>query len=152
MPIMGIDVTEAASYEPPVDLKIQRVAGRAETAEFVAAYSAPLGFTGDQRPVVDRELELDGPDFVRLAGVVDGRIVGTCTLSLATDVGALYAIATDVGYQRRGIATALTLEALRLTRESGRRIATLQASSQGEPVYRRIGFETVARYRLFRFS
>lgn len=45
--------------------------------------------------------------------------------------------------------TALTLDALRIAREAGRRVVTLQASSQGEPVYRRIGFETVSRYRLF---
>jgi hypothetical protein len=54
-------------------------------------------------------------------------------------------------WQLRGIATALTREALRITRESGRRIVTLQASSEGEPVCANIGFETVARYRLFQF-
>ncbi|HTJ37810.1 MAG TPA: hypothetical protein VL738_31645 [Dactylosporangium sp.] len=33
---------------------------------------------------------------------------------------------------------------------TGRRIATLQASAVGEPVYSNIGFETVAEYRLFK--
>ncbi|GIJ48397.1 acetyltransferase [Virgisporangium aliadipatigenens] len=153
MSIMGIDVTNAAPSAPsapPDDLKIQRVEGRAQTEEFVALVSTQMGFTGDQRPIVERELELDGPDFVRLAGVVDGRIVGACLLSLRTDVGGLYNIATAREHRRRGIATTLVLEALRITRESGRRLATLQAGSEGEPVYRRVGFETVGRYQLFR--
>lgn len=57
----------------------------------------------------------------------------------------------DPGYRRCGIATALTREALRLTGESGRGYATLQASRQGAPVYRNMGFQAVGRYRLFRF-
>ncbi|MEV1238478.1 hypothetical protein ACIBO2_44740 [Nonomuraea sp. NPDC050022] len=50
------------------------------------------------------------------------------------------------------MATALTLDALRIARNSGRRIATLQSSSEGRPVYRRIGFETVSPCRLFAFG
>ncbi|MET7397549.1 GNAT family N-acetyltransferase [Dactylosporangium sp. NPDC005572] len=151
MPIMAVDVTTVAGFGAPADLKICPVIDRAEMQEYVRAYAEPLGFRSDSvDTVVDHELNFGYPDVVRLAGIVDGRTVGTCTLSLATDVAALYCIATDPEYRRRSIATALTLEALRITRESGRRFATLQASSEGEPVYRRIGFETVARYRLFK--
>lgn len=153
MPVMAIDVTTVEDIPGPANLKIRTVAGAGETKEYVDAYAGPLGFTGDRGPVVERELDFAYPEIVRLAGVVDGRTVGTCTLSLGTPgVGALYCIATDLAFQRQGIATALTREALRITRRSGRRIATLQASSEGEPVYRKIGFETVARYRLYTFQ
>jgi ribosomal protein S18 acetylase RimI-like enzyme len=148
MPVMAIDVTTVAPV--PTDLKIQPMTGRAELREYAGAYSGPLGFDpGDLEAIVDRELNFAYPDVVRLGCRIDGQVVGTCTLSLGAEVGALYCIATDPAFRRRGVATALTLEALRITRESGRRIATLQASSEGEPVYRGIGFETVARYRLF---
>lgn len=149
MPVMAVDVTTVAEAEAPGDLRIQVAATPEEMREYVEAYVGPLGIPGDPGPIVDRELAFAYPDVVRLAGVVDGRTVGTCTLSLGTDVGALYCIATHTDYRRRGIATALTREALRLTRDSGRRIATLQASSEGELVYRQIGFETVSRYRLY---
>jgi ribosomal protein S18 acetylase RimI-like enzyme len=152
MPIMAVDVTSVAEAESPADMTIRPATGRAGIREYVETYAGPLGISGDLGVVVDRELDFAYPDVVRLAGIVDGRTVGTCTLSLGTEVAALYCIATDPGFRRRGIATALTREALRITRESGRRVATLQASSEGEPVYQRIGFETVARYRLFRFS
>jgi ribosomal protein S18 acetylase RimI-like enzyme len=151
MPVMAIDVTAVAEVEPPSDLKIVPVAGPEEMFRYVEAYAAPLGFSGDVRAQAQRELDFADPALVRLAGVVDGRTVGTCTLSLGTDVGALYCIATVGDFRRRGVATALTREALRLTQESGRSIATLQATSEGEPVYRKIGFEEVARYRLFHF-
>lgn len=151
MPVMAIDVATVADVPAPADLKIQTVTGRVAMEEYVGAYAGPLGFTGDLGIVVDRELGF-ASEVVRLAGLVDGRTVGTCTLSLANDVGGLYCIATDPEYRRRGIATALTREALRVIRDTGRRIATLQASSDGEPVYRGIGFETVARYRLYQLA
>ncbi len=153
MPIMAIDVTGVTTATGAEDLTIRQVSGRSEIAEYVQAYAEPLGFpAGSVGAAVDGELAFAYPEVIRLAGIVDGKTVGTCTLSLGTDVGALYCIATDKNYRRRGIATALTHEALRLTRDSGRRIATLQASSEGEPVYERIGFQTVGRYRLFTFS
>jgi ribosomal protein S18 acetylase RimI-like enzyme len=150
MPVMAVDVTTVADAEAPADLKIVSVTGRDEMRKYVHAYAGPLGFGGDDmESIVDRELGFAYPDVVRLAGRVDGKTVGTCTLSLGADVGALYCVATDPEYRRRGIATALTREALRITRISGRRIATLQSSSEGEPVYLNIGFEAVGRYRLF---
>ncbi|MET8281707.1 GNAT family N-acetyltransferase [Micromonospora sp. NPDC005174] len=149
MPVMAMDVTGVAESEAPADLRIQVAATPAEVREYVEAYAGPLGISGDLGLVADRELAFAYPEVVRLAGIVDGRTVGTCTLSLGTDVGALYCIATHPDHRRRGIATALTLEALRVARGAGRQIVTLQSSSEGEPVYRQIGFDTVTRYRLY---
>ncbi|MFI7592927.1 GNAT family N-acetyltransferase [Micromonospora sp. NPDC049359] len=149
MPVMAVDVTTLPEVEGPSDLRIQVAATPAEMREYVEAYAGALGVPGDLGLVVDRELSFAYPDVIRLAGIVDGRTVGTCTLSLGTDVGALYCIATHPDHRRKGIATALTREALRITRAAGLRIATLQASSEGEPVYRQIGFDTVTRYRLY---
>ncbi|GIG02921.1 GNAT family N-acetyltransferase [Catellatospora citrea] len=150
-PVMAVDVTTVANVEAPADLKIVTVAERAQMSEYVAAYAEPLGFDLDGlEPVIERELDFGYPDVIRLAGIVDGRTVATCALLLGAEVGGLFCVATDRAYRGRGIATALTLDALRIVRESGRRVATLQASSDGEPVYRRIGFETVSHYRMFR--
>lgn len=101
--------------------------------------------------VTDSELAFAFPSVIRLGGYIDGRIVGTCTLSLGAEVGALYCIAVNPSDRRRGIGTASTQEALRLPKESGRRIATLQASAEGELLYRKMGFKTISRYRLYSF-
>jgi ribosomal protein S18 acetylase RimI-like enzyme len=151
LPVMAVDLTTVTETAPPPELRIWPVVEPDEMRAYVAAYAGPLGVEGDLEPVVHRELDFGYPDVVRLAGIADGRTVGTCTLSLGTGVAALYCIATDPQYRRRGIATALTREALRIARDSGRRFATLQASAAGEPVYREIGFATVAHYRMFKF-
>jgi ribosomal protein S18 acetylase RimI-like enzyme len=118
----------------------------------VLAYAEPLGMDLSQvDTAVECELNFAYPEMIRLAGIVGGDIVGTCTLSLGTEVAALYCIATVASHRGAGIATALTLEALRLARESGRTIVTLQSSGSGQPVYERIGFETVTRYAFFQF-
>jgi hypothetical protein len=84
---------------------------------------------------------------VRLPGVVDGKTVGTCILSLGTDVGALYFIAADPttgGAASRPPSRGGAADHPRV-RPDHRDPAGQQ---RGEPVYRGIGFATVARYRL----
>ncbi|WP_213002426.1 GNAT family N-acetyltransferase [Winogradskya consettensis] len=148
-PIMAVDVTTVAEPVVPKGLSIRAAAEPAEIQRYVEAWAGPLGVTGNLGIVVERELNFY-PDMVRLAGVVDGRTVGTCTLSLGTaDVGGLYTITTDPDYRRRGIATALTLEALRIIRKTGRHFATLQSSGAGLAVYEKIGFRTVAHYDFY---
>jgi predicted acetyltransferase len=61
----------------------------------------------------------------------------------------VYAVGTSTVARRRGIATAMTWAAVQAGREWGCAAATLQASEMGEPVYRAMGFETVARYVTF---
>jgi predicted acetyltransferase len=61
----------------------------------------------------------------------------------------VYVVTTAEANRHQGIGAALTAAALREGRERGLRVGTLQASAMGEPVYRRMGFETVAEYQLF---
>ena len=88
-------------------------------------------------------------DLDRFAGWLDERIVGSAVLLDHCGVAGIYAVTTVDGYRRRGIGAALTAAALRAGRERGRRVGTLQASSMGRPVYRRMGFQVVAGYRVF---
>ncbi|MFG1918574.1 GNAT family N-acetyltransferase [Micromonospora sp. NPDC048898] len=151
MPVMAVDVDEAMRFDLPGDLEIRTVVDEHEMRQYVRAYSGPLGFRPeDEDSLVAHELNFGFPEVVRLAGVIDGRTVGTCTLSLGAEVAALYFVATDPEYRKRGIATALSVESLRLAREAGRRIVTLQASEEGARVYQRVGFETVGTYRTFK--
>ena len=152
MPIMAIDVRPADVPEVtgPPGLAIHELVRPETLTDYVTTYAGPLGIDpGQVARVVECERDFAYPEVVRLAGSLDGKIVGTCTLSLGTEVAALYCIATDPEHRRSGIATALTLAALRLAREAGRTVVTLQASAAGQPVYQRIGFETVGGYALY---
>ncbi|MFD7439714.1 hypothetical protein [Streptomyces sp. NPDC059861] len=53
-------------------------------------------------------------------------------------------------HRRQGIGAVLTATALKMAGARGVRIGTLQASGLGASVYDRMGFTTVAEYRLLR--
>ena len=98
----------------------------------------------DSPPALAPLAELLDDPRVRTHGVeVDG--VPVCvamTLALGDDLGVHY-VATEAAHRRRGLATRLLLAVLAEARVDGFATATLQASPDGRPVYRRMGFREV---------
>jgi predicted acetyltransferase len=81
--------------------------------------------------------------------MLDGTVVGTCTLYLGAGVAGIYNVSTLPKARRQGVATELTLTALHAARDRGYRIGILHASEMGYGAYRRIGFRdycTVSHY------
>jgi GNAT superfamily N-acetyltransferase len=150
-PKMAVDLDRFVPGEPVPELAIREVA-TGELGHWVRAWGPSFGVPPDQFGPVTR-LEEQRPDqdgrLVRFAGWLDGRIVGSAALLDHCGVAGIYAVTTVDGYRRRGIGAALTAAALRVGRERGRRVGTLQASSMGRPVYRRMGLQVVAEYRVF---
>ncbi|MGV9348325.1 GNAT family N-acetyltransferase [Streptomyces spiralis] len=93
----------------------------------------------------------DNADIIRLAAVLDGRMVGSTVVITAHGVAGIFLVHVAEAHRRRGIGAALTVAALRAGQESGMRSAALVASPAGEPLYRRFGFTTLSEYRLFAF-
>jgi len=74
------------------------------------------------------------------------RPVGHATLSVTTDelgVAGIYDMGVAPDERRRGIGSALTSTALELGRAAGCRVATLNATPEGELLYRTLGFRSV---------
>jgi GNAT superfamily N-acetyltransferase len=144
-PGMVIDLEELVEPTPaPTDLTIEEV-GDAATLRtwvetFIAGYEAPAPL---QEPLAAcltrRGLGSDRPlrhFLARRRGVP----VATSSLLLSGGVASLNAVATLPAARRQGVGAAISAAPLRVARAAGYRVAILQASDQGYPVYRRLGF------------
>ncbi|MFB7285891.1 GNAT family N-acetyltransferase [Actinacidiphila glaucinigra] len=132
-------------------LRIETVEGPARLAEFVRTYSTSMGIPPGLEDDMTRieAQRSDNADVVRLAAVLDGRIVGTTVVIAAHGHAGIFLVHVSGTHRRRGIGTVLTAAALRVGHDRGMEFAALMASPAGEPLYRGLGFTTVSEYRLF---
>ena len=134
-------------------LRVETVRDGERLAELVGTYRASMGVS----PALEAEMvrieaqREDSADIIRLAAVLDGRVVGSTVVITAHGVAGIFLVHVAQENRRQGIGTALTVAALRHGRRRGMRSAALVASPMGEPLYRRFGFTAVSEYRLFAF-
>jgi GNAT superfamily N-acetyltransferase len=150
MPVMAARVDDVPEQPAVPGLTVETLQA-ADLREWVAAYAPSMGVVPDQEEA-SFAMEAGHPEapghLVRFAGRMKGRIVGTSALLDRGGVGGIYLVSTTEAYRRRGIGAALTAAAVTEARNRNLRVVTLQASRAGEPVYRRMHFTTVTRYRL----
>ena len=84
----------------------------------------------------------------RFVAVLDDEPVATSRVSMAGGVAGLYTMVTLPHARRRGIGLAMAHRALLAGREAGMRIAVLQATDMGYPIYVRLGFEELFTYEM----
>jgi ribosomal protein S18 acetylase RimI-like enzyme len=145
-----------APVEPlsqPADLRIDLVTDVKGVADFVAV-AAPAYEMLSLPAAVTREVFADAERILSSAVALYVAYLAdqpaATGLSLASHgIAGLYWIATRGDLQRRGLADALTRRASNDAFERGAARVILQASPDGEPVYRRIGFRSVTRYARF---
>ncbi|MEU5740143.1 GNAT family N-acetyltransferase [Streptomyces tendae] len=160
MPVMVRPLGDpVAGHDRPDDartrsgLRVEPVRDGGRLRELVRTYRTSMGIgPGPEAGMVRAESQRgDNADIVRLAAVLDGRVVGTTVLITAHSVAGIFLVHVAAELRRQGVATALTSAALRVGRERGMHFAALVASPAGEPLYRRFGFTAAYRYRLFDF-
>lgn len=84
-------------------------------------------------------------------GYVDGadEPAATAVCVIGQGLAGIYAVTTHEPVRGRGIGAAMTWAAVGAGALAGAAVVVLQASALGEPVYRRMGFETVRDYHRY---
>ena len=83
---------------------------------------------------------------------IDGELVACAQYLLSHGIGGVYWVATDPDHRGRGLGELVTRVVTNEAFDRGASVVTLQASPMGEPIYQRMGYETVYRYRSFMWA
>lgn len=134
----------------PDGLRIER----ATTAAHIADYARVVAANWDPPdPNVPTFYRLAAPILrahhcpIRLYVGYLGEIpVATAELTVSGSAVGLYGVATLLSHRRKGFGTALTLRPLLDAHAEGHTLAVLQASTEGRPVYARLGFKETGHY------
>jgi ribosomal protein S18 acetylase RimI-like enzyme len=115
---------------------------RSPTASFevVVAPERPYANT---LPYAPPEGVGDPPGTFRLGVRLRQKVIGQISLNPRAGVAGIYSMGVAPRVRGRGIATELTRAACRLAIDHGCRYAVLNATEEGERVYRRVGFRSL---------
>lgn len=139
LPAMSLTLPADVAVAPE-GLAIEEV----RTAEGLAAFRETafrgFGYPVDVAPRFMNARLLAAPNTRLFAGRVGGAVVATSLLVTSGAVAGIYWVATVEGERHKGFGRALTWKAVAEGQAAGCRIASLQASGLGRPVYKRMGF------------
>jgi len=135
---------------PPAGVTLRRV----ETAADVAAFArvngeayATYGMPPDCAPALFARPEtLLAPHVVAVLGCVDG-VPASAAMAIHTHgIAGIYWVGTTPAARGKGLAELCTRTVGNAAFDQGARAVVLQASTMGEPIYTRMGYEAVTRY------
>jgi ribosomal protein S18 acetylase RimI-like enzyme len=130
---------------------LRRIATDEEARDYLrvveAAFTAtgmPPGILVDFRPAT-----VTGDDTAGFVAYADGEPVAAASVVLARGIGGIQWVGVVETARRRGLAVLVTAAAANAGFAMGADCAWLEASTMGEPVYARMGFEEVFSYRVW---
>ena len=149
IPVMMLSPIRDGGGEATEGIEIQRVEGRDDLVDFQQTAFQAFGLPEQAGHLFLTDQLLSLPNTRFYLGRLQGEPVCTAALIATGPVAGIYWVATLEAQRGRGLGEAITWAAVRGGAELGCKIASLQASKMGAPVYTRMGFETPARYVRF---
>lgn len=145
----GMAYAPLAGLPADADADVREVTHSAHLGDFASVAGEAFGAPPEAAATLAPASTLDDDRCRWFVGYVDGDPAACGQLLRTTDVAGVYAIGVRERFRRRGLGAAISRAVLAAGRDLGCSIGVLQASPMGDPIYRRMGFETVTRYRLF---
>jgi hypothetical protein len=137
---------------PPPGVELRRVSSDDDVAAFgrimgeaYATYGMPATVGPASFPHRD---VLVAPHIATFLAVLEGEPVAGAMVVVTHGVAGVYWVGTVPAARGRGLAELCTRAAGNAGFDQGARLAALQASVMGEPLYRRMGYVEVTRYPL----
>jgi GNAT superfamily N-acetyltransferase len=150
MPEMVLE-GRAKEHPLPSGVELRRLASAADADSFwriaTSAY-ADNGFPPEIFRYYEDHSGLVADNAVAFLADLEGKPVGIAMTIVSHGVAGIYWVGTLAEARGKGIGEAVTTAAVNAGLDLGAEIASLQASPLGEPLYRRMDFETIYRYRL----
>jgi hypothetical protein len=139
--------------EPPDGVVVRRAVTIADIEDMFAvildAYPS-LGFPAEELALTfGLPHRLLRPHIAIVNAYADERPVGTAMTVLSHGVAGVYWVATVGSARGRGVGESVTRAVTNWGFDNGARMQSLQPSSMGEPIYRRMGYEEVFNYRMY---
>lgn len=149
MPGMVCDA-RLADVAPPDGVDLRVLSGAEDEAAFVEmidrAYTSlglPEGVLAAMAPVPGRA----APGHEVTVGAFEGDVLlSGAQVLFSHGIAGVYAVGTAEAARGRGLAELVTRAVTNLGFDGGAPAVTLQASSMGEPIYRRMGYRELYRY------
>ena len=131
----------------PLGLEVRAIVDEAGIDDQVDLASRGFGMPAEVARVMVGPSTLTDPDLAVFVGYVGDVPVSTSMLSVTGSTVGVYTVATPAEHRGRGYGAALSWAAVEEGRRRGCDHAVLQASVDGAPVYRSMGFVDAGRYR-----
>jgi hypothetical protein len=135
---------------PTVDAELRWVSDRAGMDDFIAVSDAAYATLGLPRGEVAASVtEVDrfvAPHIQTVLAYQDDRPVAAAQTMLSHGIAGVYWVGTVEEARGGGLGDAVTRAVTNRAFDLGAAAVTLQASSMGEPIYARMGYEVLYRY------
>lgn len=136
--------------EIPAGVMIRKVTGAKEIEDYGVvvrdAFNKPTAVTEE---MFSHERILVGETVGAWVAYRDHRPIAVATMVFSGEAAGIYYVGTVADERGKGLGALMTAIATNAGFELGAEVVVLQASIAGEPVYRKLGYETITHYRWY---